>query len=54
MAKPKQKLRSDRVMFVSLTPAVKARLRDLALADKRTMSQYAALLIEQELQRRAA
>ena len=48
------RLRSESSLFVCLKPDTKNVLRRVAAADNRTMSQYASLLIEQELQRRAA
>lgn len=51
MAKPKsKKLRSDRVIFVSLSPEQKTRLQDLAAADGRTVSQLVRRLIDRSLE----
>lgn len=50
MAKPKKKMRSDRVIFVSLTPEQKTRLQSLARADGRTVSQLVRRFIDRSLE----
>lgn len=68
MAKPRKhtngrgadgnRLRSDRIIFVSLEPETKLRLQELARADDRTVSQLVRRIIDRALseavQKRAA